>query len=251
MTGRLVGLVGAMLLLAYASSAQVYQTACADCHIVDRRAPAPEHVVEWSLSPHGRHQVGCDKCHGGDPSASNAADAHRGLLTITNAASPVYFRNLPATCGTCHPGPFTAFQRSRHYELLLSSNRQAPVCSTCHGTVGARLPSPTQVELQCTLCHGEKARARDAEYTETTRRLYESLHEYRERLRFWGSLISDVRDKKQRAQLTKSQAEVESLFRQAVAAGHAFDADELRANVSAARERSDALTARIEALRRR
>jgi len=50
--------------------------------------------------------------------------AHQGILHANNPASPVTRVNLPGTCGKCHAGPFAAFQKSRHYELVRGGNRE-------------------------------------------------------------------------------------------------------------------------------
>ena len=55
--------------------------------------------------------------------------------------SPVNWRNLPVTCGTCHAGPFVAFQKSEHFALLQKGDARVPTCATCHGAVAAQRPS--------------------------------------------------------------------------------------------------------------
>jgi hypothetical protein len=62
--------------------------------------------------------VGCEKCHGGDATTFEPFLAHQGILNSMNPASPINRRNLSATCGTCHAGPFVAFQKSQHFALL-------------------------------------------------------------------------------------------------------------------------------------
>src|SRR3972149_108613 len=57
-------------------------------------------------------------------------------------ARPLNPRNLPATCGTCHAGPYVAFQDSEHFLMLRNGDRSAPTCVTCHGAAGTQLLSP-------------------------------------------------------------------------------------------------------------
>lgn len=130
-------------LMAGTSQAQTTPSRCADCHFANPRSVSRWHLSEWDHSAHGRASVGCEKCHGGDPSTFESFLAHQGILSARNPASPVNRINLPKTCGACHPGPFAAFQKSRHYELLREGNPDTPTCVTCHGNVGAFLLSPS------------------------------------------------------------------------------------------------------------
>ena len=130
-------------------------SACADCHFAAVAPPAPEHVAEWDNSAHSRNNVGCEKCHGGDPTTFESLPAHRGILGSANPASPVNRQNLPRTCGTCHAGPLAAFQKSRHFALLEKGDTNVPVCATCHGAAGFNRPSPKALEASAR-CHGPK-----------------------------------------------------------------------------------------------
>src|SRR5262245_31633061 len=106
------------LLVSSGVVAQTRSSSCADCHYANPSAPAPEHLRDWEHGEHGRHQVGCESCHGGDASTFEVLPAHRGILPGSHPDSPINRRNLPATCGKCHTGPFVRFQKSRHFELL-------------------------------------------------------------------------------------------------------------------------------------
>ena len=130
------------------------KSACGDCHFARPEAPARDHLLDWSTSPHGRNSVGCEKCHGGNPTTFESLPAHSGILRGENLRSPANRRNLPTTCGNCHVGPFVAFQNSRHYELLETGKENGPTCSTCHETVSGRLLKPKALEAQCNSCHG-------------------------------------------------------------------------------------------------
>ena len=92
----LAGLVLGATLGPGSSEAQA-QSSCADCHYANPDAPG--HLSEWERSAHGRHAVGCEKCHGGDPTSFDAFRAHQGILDSRNPASPVNRTNLPRTCG--------------------------------------------------------------------------------------------------------------------------------------------------------
>ena len=43
--------------------------------------------------------MGCEKCHGGDPTVYDAFRAHQGILGSRNPSRPVNRVNLPRTCG--------------------------------------------------------------------------------------------------------------------------------------------------------
>ena len=80
-----------------ASTARAQSSSCVDCHYANPDAPC--HLSEWKRSAHGRHDVGCEKCHGGDPTVYDAFRAHLGILGSRNPSSPVNRVNLPRTCG--------------------------------------------------------------------------------------------------------------------------------------------------------
>ena len=86
-------------------------------------------MYEWDFSPHRESRVGCEKCHGGNPNTFESFPAHVGVLNSGNPSSPVNRRNIPKTCGSCHSGPFVAFQSSVHYGLLQDGNQNVPVCT--------------------------------------------------------------------------------------------------------------------------
>lgn len=120
MTKRFGGAVTLCLtsLFLFATPVMSRQSRCGDCHFSRPEAPAPDHLADWDRSAHSRNNVACEKCHGGDATTFESFLAHRGILNSTNPASPVNRRNLSATCGTCHAGPFVAFQISQHFALL-------------------------------------------------------------------------------------------------------------------------------------
>lgn len=236
------GFITLLFTLALPSSAQ---NRCADCHFANPAAPAPEHLQAWDRSAHSRKDIGCEKCHGGDATTFESFQAHRGILNSTNPASPINRRNLPATCGTCHAGPFVAFQNSRHFALLREGNPDVPVCATCHGPVGARRPSPKALEAECRQCHGPKGIASRPELAEAARTLYEGINESRDLLNAAKSLISHVNDKARRAELEGLYEQAQVPLTQAVQAGHEFVYNNLRDRLATARQRIEALLGQL------
>jgi len=88
--------------------------------------------------------------------------AHTGLIVSTDPKSPVYFTNIPATCGKCHDAELGAFKKSKHYKELVSSGR-GPNCVTCHGSMANHIMAPKDLEQTCALCHRKPTQAFAAE----------------------------------------------------------------------------------------
>jgi hypothetical protein len=231
--------------LGLATPAASQQSRCADCHFSRPDAPAREHLADWDRSAHGRNGVGCERCHGGDATTFEPLLAHRNILNSSNPASPVHRRNLSTTCGTCHAGPFVAFQKSRHFSLLEKGDTQVPVCSTCHGAAGYRRPSPRALESQCAQCHGPNRIAPRPERAEAARTLYDALHEARDQMKTARSLVGRVKDTARRTRLEQAYQQADVPLIEAVRAGHEFVYDDLKERLSVARQRIDALLAEL------
>lgn len=228
-------------LLGLATPAVSQQSRCADCHFSRPDAPAASHLSDWDHSAHSRNNVGCERCHGGDATTFESLFAHRNVLHSTNPSSPVNRRNLPSTCGTCHAGPFVAFQKSQHFALLEKGDNRVPVCSTCHGEAGYRRPSARALETQCAQCHGPNRIAPRPERAEAARTLYDALHDSRDLMKSARSLVNRVTDKSRRAQLDEAYRQAEIPLVQAVQAGHQFVFDDLKERLSVARQRIEGL----------
>lgn len=227
---------------ATAAAAQIPpQSGCADCHYARPDSPRQDHLEAWDRSPHERNNIGCERCHGGNPKTFEAMPAHVGILGSADAKSPVNRRNLPATCGACHTGPFVAFQDSRHYQLLQTGNNRGPTCSTCHGDVDGRVLSPKALASRCNECHGPGEAAPRAERARQVRDQYESLTVVREQMKLAQSLIKRVTDQKRRVALTDALQQAQVPLTRAVNAGHRFVYDELRENLAVAQRRVEAV----------
>ena len=217
--------------------AQFDRSNCADCHV------APNHLDEWSRSPHGRNNVGCERCHGGDPGTFERLQAHRDVLGSFNPSSPVHRTQLPRTCGGCHTGPYVNFQTSRHHELLGEGDRRVPTCSTCHGSVGANLLSPAGLERQCSTCHGPDGVAPRPGRAAGARLLLEGIADVRESLDAAEHLIDRIRDDQRQAAFRAAYRQAEVPLIQARQAGHRFVFDQLEERLATARERTSELLA--------
>jgi hypothetical protein len=229
-----------------AASAQIApRSGCADCHVADRRAPHRDHLQAWDLSPHRRADVGCDKCHGGNPGTFERVIAHSGVLASSDARSPVNRANLPTTCGACHVGPLVAFQSSRHSELLKSADARGPTCSTCHGTVDGRLLSPKALAAECDSCHGPGESAPRAGRARQVREQYERLQIVRDQMKQADALIKRVDDKSRRDSLRQTSQRAHDHLARAIDAGHRFVYDQLRDSLGLAETQTTALLARL------
>ncbi|MGE3276267.1 MAG: cytochrome c3 family protein [Vicinamibacterales bacterium] len=251
MTRFLMPFVVAGLLLA-AGPAVAQVSRCADCHFANVGASgaqmsafAVRHLEEWDHSPHGRSNIGCERCHGGDASTFEALQAHGGLLNSRNPASPVNRANLPRTCGTCHTGPFVAFQKSAHYRMLRAGDDRVPTCATCHGEVGAHLLSPKALASRCSSCHGAGKIAPNTDRPAEASLLMTDVRAIRESLDEARSLIRRVKDGNRRAALEAQYQQAEVPLIEATQAGHEFVYDNLRDRLAVARTRTEAL---LEAL---
>ncbi len=129
---------------------------CVDCHFklpVSSFVGARSHSFTGSI--HEKRGVTCDKCHGGNPRAPEQKEAHTGVLGSGNPGSPVYFKNIPSTCGKCHGAEFYKFTQSRHYKMLESTGK-GPECVTCHGSMVTSVLTPDTIAAVCEQCHNER-----------------------------------------------------------------------------------------------
>lgn len=197
--------------------------------------------MEWETSPHARNNVGCDDCHGGDPASADAFRAHRSILNSRNPAGPVHRGNIVRTCGTCHTGPYVAFQGSRHLELLKEDDQRPPVCTTCHSEVAARLLSPHRLEARCKGYHSEDGVGGNPQFPAQARGLLESIREVRTLLDEAQPLIRRVADADRRQELEEQYQQAEVPVIEAVQFDHSFNFERVEERRETAHRRADAL----------
>ena len=117
-------------LLSVLSSPLAAQDSCVACHKTLHQTAALHHnFKDWESSAHGKAAVACSACHGGNPNAPAREAAHAGMLAASNDKSPVYFTNIPQTCGNCHTAELNAFKISLHFKELERTGR-GPNCVT-------------------------------------------------------------------------------------------------------------------------
>ena len=163
------------------------------------------------------------------------------MLSPSNERGPVGRTNIPATCGTCHVGPFVAFQDSRHFALLKAGNRNVPTCVTCHGNVAANVPSPKAVENLCASCHGERKVAPRPDLARNAGLQIAGLNELRALLDQADATVARVKDADRRQRLLAQAQQARVPLVQAADAGHRFVYDMLEERLTLARMRTAAL----------
>jgi len=236
--------MAACLLAPPSPAAAQIMSRCAECHFANLASvPAPGHLEDWKRSAHGRHGIGCEWCHGGDPTTFVPADAHRDVLPSANPLSRVYRSSLPRTCRMCHAREATSFARSLHNVLLQGADARVPTCSTCHGAMTARVPSPAALERQCAACH--TAASARADYPMRARQAVEAIDRIRGTLIDAQQRIQKIDEGSRRRQLWATHLLAVSTLAGAVEAVHAFDFGVLDDRLRQARERADALMTEI------
>lgn len=147
-----------------ATAAAAVKNSCVACHF---KLPQGSFIGAkahgWKGSVHEMHGVTCDKCHGGDPSASTEAEAHKGVLGSSNPESRVYYKNVPETCGQCHGAELFEFRKSLHYRNLESTGK-GPECVTCHGSMIVTVLTPGDIAAVCERCHNRTGLAHATPY---------------------------------------------------------------------------------------
>lgn len=123
-----------------------------ECHEERVRQLATANYQQWSESVHALKGVTCDACHGGNPEQAAKEKAHANLRNDTDPESPVYYTNVPRTCGKCHAKELASFESSKHF-LRLEALKLAPTCTTCHVPHEFTVMSPEDFRLSCGNCH--------------------------------------------------------------------------------------------------
>jgi hypothetical protein len=129
-------------------------TCSLECHEDRILQLSRDNYNQWSESAHAYNNVTCEKCHGGNPAAKTKEAAHKGIKAPTELDSPVYYKNVPKTCGKegCHLVELEHFENSMHYQRL-QAVKLAPSCSTCHAPHTFKVLDPEVFRGFCIQCH--------------------------------------------------------------------------------------------------
>lgn len=122
------------------------------CHEDVLRRRASDNYQQWYDSEHSNYYVTCDICHGGDPASHTEEKAHASMKDINNPDSPIYFKNIPDTCGNCHFEEIDYFKNTMHYQRL-SATASGPSCITCHKTHSFKILTSSELTVVCSVCH--------------------------------------------------------------------------------------------------
>ena len=127
---------------------------CVNCH---SKLTSPYRLTsrysEWHISLHKEKAIGCEKCHGGDPMASEPSKAHLGVQSASDPKSKLHPKNLAVTCVSCHKEITNSFVESKHFQNLANAGL-GPSCNTCHAHMGSEvIYTPEQTAKLCASCH--------------------------------------------------------------------------------------------------
>jgi formate-dependent nitrite reductase cytochrome c552 subunit len=129
---------------------------CVDCHSRPEVENATaKNYSDWKGSVHEENGVTCEACHRGDPASAAKEVAHQAVFRSGDPRSKVYFKNVPATCGSCHKEEFNQFRKSLHF-IRLETSESGPNCVTCHGARATRIVTPPEMANLCTICHNKR-----------------------------------------------------------------------------------------------
>lgn len=147
---------------ALAEQAAARTSQCVECHQIEHLPLTLGHSMDdWRGSAHGRGGVGCEKCHGGDASATDAKAAHVGVLPSSDPKSKIGIEHVAATCGSCHQEQYDAYKSTGHAKEV-SKEGDAATCVTCHGAMATSLPSRIELRARCRDCHDKPVEAESA-----------------------------------------------------------------------------------------
>ena len=152
-----------------------------ECHEDVIRKMATNNFKQWSDSSHSKYYVTCDSCHGGNPNERTEAMAHDSMKDPTDATSPIYFKNVPETCGKCHAEELDHFKNTMHYQRLRSTSR-APSCITCHQPHSFKVLKASELTTVCSICHNLKDEVAIASVPKDAKMALEKADEFKEEI---------------------------------------------------------------------
>ena len=106
---------------------------CLSCHldspeVRERTTPTAGFITMYEKSVHG------SALNSGNPKAANCVDCHSSHKVLKSTGdSPTSKRNIPNTCGKCHPDIKEEYLGSVHGVALMNGVRESPSCTDCHG----------------------------------------------------------------------------------------------------------------------
>jgi hypothetical protein len=148
-------------------------TTCFDCH-VDLGDNHTDVAQVWEESVHGKAGIGCDSCHGGNPTSDEMKESMSeefGFIGIPNRSM------IPNVCGDCHSDvermrqyniptdQYSKYIESVHGKNVGNGDTQVAICSDCHGSHDVKKASDPSAEVYplnipdlCAKCHSDADR---------------------------------------------------------------------------------------------
>lgn len=115
------------------------------------------HIAAYLHSAHGKAiaQSGLIAA----PTCSDCHDAHA-VHPVTHPDSPVHRSRIHKTCGNCHVGILSIYEKSIHGKLVAEGRDDAPVCTDCHTSHEIIQPDRVAFKLasgdRCGKCHKDR-----------------------------------------------------------------------------------------------
>jgi cytochrome b subunit of formate dehydrogenase len=138
---------------------------CAACHadpgfLARHQLPIARPIESYERSVHGRARKA------GDEAAATCSDCHgsHAIAAARDGHASVSREHVPETCGRCHAEVAKAYRDSVHGQAAARGEKDAPVCTDCHGEHAILAPSeagslvnPARVSsVTCGRCHADE-----------------------------------------------------------------------------------------------
>lgn len=216
---------------------------CVACH---RNVPilVGHSFADWENSSHARSGISCQHCHGGDASQPTVEPAHQNVRSSRDLQSPLYFTQIPKTCGTCHSAELELFRQSIHFAKLQETG-QGPNCITCHGAMATVILKPVELEATCSACHNPRLGILPDEPLKA-RFVLALMLQAQEHLHLTGKLIELRKPQIDTAPAEALLAQAREAMKQVNQAWHTFRAERVEALVEQALERAREAVRRLD-----
>lgn len=199
---------------------------CVTCHAgLTEPVGISAHFYEWRNSRHAKNEVGCEKCHGGNPNSNSYKLAHEGVLTPTFAQSSLHPKNVAQTCSACHQAIASAFVKSKHFQAVQATG-DGPSCTNCHHHMAtAVITWPPETAALCAKCHTSNGSA--SQYLDVPKQAGETIAAFSRTdgvLEWAQFLLIESKNKKVRLPVeTAKIREFEAANKQAKVQWHEFN----------------------------
>jgi hypothetical protein len=151
------------------------ESSCITCHkLLDGEQLAPVTAMQNDI--HAQNGIGCEGCHGGNPSPAVAEDPEAAKSRAAGFIGKPSRKNIPLLCGKCHSDPafikkynpalptdqLASYRTSQHgHRLFEKGDEKVAVCADCHGNHGILAANDSRspvyalnVPATCGRCHG-------------------------------------------------------------------------------------------------